>query len=81
MLQIEEMAQKAMKYIDHLDLALTKTPTKTLYKIQVSIAQEVQSRARADAIELQVAKDIRDTMKIIIHEAQAEKEQAKQCIS
>jgi hypothetical protein len=50
-----------VKDIDHLDLALAKVPTKALYKLQVSIAQEVQSRAHADATELQVAKDIRDT--------------------
>jgi ketopantoate hydroxymethyltransferase len=64
------MAQKAMKYIDHLDLALDKVLTKALYKLQVSIAQEIQSRAHADAMELELAKDIRDTMKITIHEIQ-----------
>jgi hypothetical protein len=71
MLQIDEdMEQKAMKYIDHLDLALDKVLTKALYKLQVSITQEIQSRAHVDAMELEVAKDIRDTMKITIHEIQ-----------
>jgi hypothetical protein len=33
----EDMAQNVMKLIDHLDLALAKVPTKSLYKLQLSV--------------------------------------------
>jgi hypothetical protein len=38
-----------MKDIDHLDLALPKVPMKALYKLQVSVTQEIQLRAQVDA--------------------------------
>jgi hypothetical protein len=39
MLQMdEEIMQKKLKYIYHLDLVLPKIPTKALYKLQVSVA-------------------------------------------
>jgi hypothetical protein len=45
MLQMdEETTQKQLKDIDHLDLALPKVPTKALYKLQVSVTQDIQSR-------------------------------------
>jgi len=44
-----------MKDIDMLDLALPKIPTKVLYTLQVSVSQEIQSRARFDAMNLQLA--------------------------
>jgi hypothetical protein len=69
-----------MKDISHLDLALAKIPTKALYKLQVSIAQEIQSRARTDATELQTTKDIKDTLKITLNEVQVEKDQEKKHI-
>jgi hypothetical protein len=51
----EETMQKPLKDIETLDLALPKIPTKALYKLQVSVAQEIQSRARSDAMNLQIA--------------------------
>jgi hypothetical protein len=46
MLQVdEETMQKKLKDIDHLDLALPKVPMKVLYKLQISVMQEIQSRA------------------------------------
>jgi hypothetical protein len=44
----EETLQIPFKDIDTLNLALSKIPTKALYKLQVSTAQEIQSRARLD---------------------------------
>jgi hypothetical protein len=71
-----------MKDIDHLDLALAKVPTKALYKLQVSVAQEIQSRAHTDAMtELQVAKDIRDTLKITLNEVQVEKDEKQNALA
>jgi hypothetical protein len=37
----EEMTQKPMKDIEMLDLAMPKITTKALYKLQVSVAQEI----------------------------------------
>jgi hypothetical protein len=76
----EEMTQKAVKDIDHLDLVLAKVPTKALYKLQVSVAHEIQSRAHADVTELQITKYIRDTLNINLNEVQVEKDEAKKCI-
>jgi hypothetical protein len=45
----EEATQKPLKEIETLDLALPKIPTKALYKLQISVTQEIQSRARSDA--------------------------------
>jgi hypothetical protein len=64
----KEMTQKTMNDIYHLDLALAKVPTKDLYKLQVSVAQEIQSREHVNVTKLQVAKDLRDTLKITLNE-------------
>jgi hypothetical protein len=49
MLQVDEdTMQKPLKDVEQLDLALSKIPTKALYKLQMSVAQEVQSRARTE---------------------------------
>jgi hypothetical protein len=45
--------QRPLREIEMLDLEFPKIPTKALYKLQVSIAQEIQSRARSDATNLQ----------------------------
>jgi hypothetical protein len=46
MLQVdEETMQNPLKDIDHLDLELPKVPTKALYKLQINVTQEIQSRA------------------------------------
>jgi hypothetical protein len=49
----EEVTQKPLKEIETLELGLPKIPTKELYKLHVSVAQEIQSRARSDATNLQ----------------------------
>jgi hypothetical protein len=74
----EETTQKPLKDIEALDVALAKIPTKALYKLQVSIAQEIQSRERVDTTNLQVAQAENITMKEALnHEAQ-QKERAQQ---
>jgi hypothetical protein len=44
----EETMQNTLKYIDTLDLTLPKIPTKALYKLHVSVTQEIQTRSRSD---------------------------------
>jgi hypothetical protein len=42
----EETKQNPMKNMDTLDLVLTKISTNALYKLQISVVQEIQSRER-----------------------------------
>jgi hypothetical protein len=67
----EETTQKPLKDIEALDMELANITTKAPYKLQVSVVQEIQSRERADATNLQVAQEENITMKESInHEAQ-----------
>jgi hypothetical protein len=50
-----------------LDLTFPKVPTKVLYKLQVSVAQEIQSRTHADAMNIQLDKTLSDTLNIKIN--------------
>jgi hypothetical protein len=59
----EETTQSPLKYIEMLDLALPKIPTKMLYKLQLSIAHEIQSRARFDVANLQLAQEDNTSLK------------------
>jgi hypothetical protein len=42
----EEKKHNPMKEMDTLDLVLTKISTKALYKLQISVVQEIQFRER-----------------------------------
>jgi hypothetical protein len=48
----EETVQRPLREIEMLDLVLPKIPTKVLYKLQVSVMQEIQSRARSNVTNL-----------------------------
>ena len=50
----EEATQKPLKKIDKLDLAFPKILTKEIYKLQISVVQEIQSQDRTDATNLQI---------------------------
>jgi hypothetical protein len=53
MLHMDEiMGQTPLRDLSQIQLVLTWIPTKALYKLQVNIAQEVQSHACTDAAEL-----------------------------
>jgi hypothetical protein len=80
MLQVDEATmQRPLKDIDHLDLALPKIPTKVLYKLQISVAQEIQSRAHADATSLQLAKEVNNTLEITLNQVKFERDETKKC--
>jgi hypothetical protein len=80
MLQVDEdTMQKPLKDIDHLDLALPKVPTKALYKLQISVTQEIQSRARADATSLQLANEVSKTLEMTLNQVQFERDETKKC--
>jgi hypothetical protein len=44
----EDTMKNPLKEIDKLDFTLPKILTKELYKLQVSVVQEIQSRERYD---------------------------------
>jgi hypothetical protein len=48
----EEEAQKPLKEIETLDLAFPKISMKVLYKLKISVAQEIPSREMSDATNL-----------------------------
>jgi response regulator RpfG family c-di-GMP phosphodiesterase len=75
----EETTQKPLKDIETLDVTLAKIPTKVFYKLQVSVAQEIQSRARANETNLQVAWTENLSMKesLNLEVQQKEREQQK----
>jgi hypothetical protein len=74
----EEATQKPLKEIETLDLALAKIPTKALYKLQISVVQEIQSRERSDATNLQIAQEENITLKEAINQEGKEKKIVQQ---
>jgi hypothetical protein len=81
MLQIDkDTTQKPLKDIEKLDLVLSKIPTKALYKLQISVAHEVQSRARTDAMNLETTKEVKEILEISLNQVQLERDEEKQCM-
>jgi hypothetical protein len=74
----EETTQRPLREIEMMDLALPKIPTKALYKLQVSIAQEIQSRARSDATNLQLAQEDNTSLKEALSQEGKERKLAQQ---
>jgi hypothetical protein len=54
--------------VEQLDLVLERMPTKALYKLQMSIAQEVQSRASMDATNLETAREAKEVLETVLIE-------------
>jgi hypothetical protein len=76
MLQLgEEITHKILNDIDHLDLALAKIPTKVLYKLQMTTTNEVKSRARTDAKNLETTKDEKEVLEIALKGVQIERDE------
>jgi hypothetical protein len=50
----QETAQKSPGDIDQFELVMEQIPMKALYKLHDNVMQEVQSRAHADATNLEV---------------------------
>jgi hypothetical protein len=68
LLSDEDTTHKPLKDIHHLDLALPKVPTKALYKLQISVMQEIQSRAHADDTSLQLANEVKKTLEMTLYQ-------------
>jgi predicted nucleic acid-binding Zn-ribbon protein len=57
---------------------MSTTPTKALYKLQVSIAQEIQSRSSSDTTNLQLVQEKNVALKEAINQEGQRKEIVKQ---
>jgi hypothetical protein len=60
-----------------MELVLERIPTKALYKLQISVAHEVQSRARSDATKLETTQEEKEVLEIVLKETQIEHEEEK----
>jgi hypothetical protein len=60
-------------------LVLERIPTKALYKLQVSVTQEVQSCARTDAKELQHTKNGKEALELVVEQVKLETKEEKEC--
>jgi hypothetical protein len=78
MLRMDEIVgQTPLKDLAQIQLVMTQIPTKALYKLQVSVAQEVQSRARTDATELQQTKDNKEELELVLEQVKLETKDEK----
>jgi hypothetical protein len=65
MLQLEEeWCRHHLKEVAQVELVLAKIPMKALYRLQVSVTQEIQSRARVDVTDLAVTKDGKEALQV-----------------
>jgi uncharacterized protein (DUF3084 family) len=79
MLQVDEaIAHTPLKDLVQVQLVLAKIPTKALYKLQVSVAQEVQLRARTDPTELQATRNGKDALEFVVEQVKLETQEEKQ---
>jgi hypothetical protein len=73
----EDTMKNPLEYIDTLDLAFPKIPTKALYKLQVSVAQEIHSRIRYDMTNIQITQEENTILKEVIIQEGQEKNMAQ----
>jgi hypothetical protein len=73
----EIMGQTPLKDLAQIKLVMTWIPTKSLYKLQVSVAQEVQSHAHTNVAELQKTKNSRDGLEFVIEQVKLETKDEK----
>jgi hypothetical protein len=73
MMRMDEIVvQTPLKYLAQIQLVMGQIPTKELYKIQVSVAQEVQSCTCKDTTELQQMKDSREALELVLDKVNIE---------
>jgi len=68
----ESMVKKPLKDFVDVYLVLDKIPTKALYNMQASVTKEVQSLFGVDVTELQVARDGKEALQIVVEQAKME---------
>jgi hypothetical protein len=74
----QETMQKPMDEVKQLDMVMLHIPMKDLYEIQSSVMQEVQTRAHADATNLEMGRGVADILQITCDLLTMEKENEKE---
>jgi hypothetical protein len=78
MLQIDEdMEQRKFKDVEQLELVFSNIPTKSLYQLQVSVTQEVQSITMIDAQNLETTRVAKEVLETVLIEVRIEHEEEK----
>jgi len=57
---------------------LSKIPTKALYKLQISVTNEVQTRERKNAINLETTREEKEILKIALKEVYLKRDKETQ---
>jgi hypothetical protein len=73
----QEMEQKPLEEVEQVEMFMEHISTKDLYGIQASVMQEVQSRARANATNLEVGRGVIEMLQIKCDQLAIEKEEEK----
>jgi hypothetical protein len=74
----QETMQKPLGEVEQLEMVMAQIPTKALYGLQASVMQEVQSRARVDATNLEVGRGVVEMLQITCDQLTMEKEEEKE---
>jgi hypothetical protein len=75
----QEMMQKPLEEVEQVEMVMAHIPTKALYGLHASVMQEVQSRAHADATNLEVGRGVTEMLQITCDQLTVEKEEEKEC--
>ena len=75
----QETTQKSLEEVEQVELAMVQIPTKALYEIQSSIMEELHSRAREDATNIEVGRGVIEILQITCDQLTTKKEEEKEC--
>jgi hypothetical protein len=82
MLRMDEIVgQTPLNDLDHIQLVLTRIPSKELHKLQVSVDHEMHAREHKNLVELQQATKRREALETVCAQAQSETKEEKECRS
>jgi voltage-gated potassium channel Kch len=74
----ETISQTPLKDLAQVELIMERIPTKKLYKLQVNVMQEVKSRVRTDATELQHMKNGKESLELVVKQVKIETKEEKE---
>jgi hypothetical protein len=59
-----QIMQRLVRDVEHMELVMEKIPTKALYGVQESVMQEVQYKAREDATNLALSHEVKEILQV-----------------
>jgi hypothetical protein len=78
MLEVDEnKMQKPVKDVEHHELVLVNIPMKELYGLQEIMMHKVQSRAREDATNLVLDRDVKDILQVTCENITLDKDEER----